>query len=66
MQRKLNYINYSLIYLFLQVKRRLQEVILQRKLKDAAASMGNLRTGITSFQVYHIRYLLCILMLILG
>lgn len=29
-----------------EVKRRLQEVILQRKRKEAAASMGNLRTGI--------------------
>ncbi|XP_023329564.1 uncharacterized protein LOC111702186 [Eurytemora carolleeae] len=29
-----------------EVKRRLQEVILQRKRKDAAASMGNLKIGI--------------------
>ena len=28
------------------MKRRLQEVILKRKRKEAAASMGNLRTGI--------------------
>ena len=28
-----------------KVKRRLQEVILQRKRKDAAASMGNLKIG---------------------
>jgi hypothetical protein len=28
-----------------QVKRRLQEVILERKRKEAAASMGNLKLG---------------------
>ena len=30
----------------IQVKRRLQEVILQRKRREAAASMGNLQIGI--------------------
>ncbi len=33
------------VYIFVKVKRRLQEVILGRKRKEAAASMGNLKLG---------------------